>query len=85
MLPDKNSNHANNLRDLQEAKQMLSQRYEDESSCFESLMPLNRAAINLAITPDIGEADISALAEILIMQDALIKAAYAHYRLREEA
>jgi len=84
MLPDEKNIRADNLQSLKDAQRMLMQRSESEHSCFESLLCLNKAALTMLIAPDVDEDDVAALCEVLLIQDALIRAAYAHYRLRTD-
>lgn len=85
MLPDeKKLTLADNQRDLKTAQQKLLQRSEDSMSCFESMASLNRAALTMCLAPELDEEDLAALGEVLMLQSALIQAAYAHYRLRDE-
>lgn len=76
--------HADNMRDLLSAQQMFSQRADCEWSCFETLTALNNAALTILIVDEIDEMAVSGLNELLLLQSALIKAAYAHYRLRDK-
>ena len=75
---------ADNMRDLLSAQQMFSQRADSEWSCFETLTALNNAALTILIVDEIDEMAVSGLNELLLLQAALIKAAYAHYRLRDK-
>jgi len=82
MLTDEKNIRAENQRDLKTAQRMLLQRSEDSLSCFESMASLNRAALTMCLAPELDEEDLAALGEVLMIQSALIQAAYAHYRLR---
>ncbi len=86
MLPDEKTTREGNLRDLQSAQRMFSQRTSDEWSCFESLTALNNAALTILLVDELDEMATSALNErgLLLQQSALIQAAYAHYRLRDK-
>jgi len=84
MHSDEKTIRAENLKALQDAQQMLIGRADSEHSCFESLLMLNKAALTMLLAPEIDENDAAALCELLMISDALIRAAYAHYRLRDK-
>lgn len=79
---DKTEIRQQNQAALDAARKEYNQRLEDEHSCFETALMLNRVAIILTIQDDLDEDDMAALGEILAQQNCMINAAYAHYRLR---
>jgi len=84
MLPDEKTTREGNLRDLQSAQRMFSQRTADEWSCFESMISLNNAALTILLVDELDDQAVAGLNELLLLQSALMQAAYAHYLLRDK-
>jgi hypothetical protein len=82
MLSDEKKTRVENLRQLRAAERLLLQRTRCQRTCFESISALNRAALTMCLAHELDEEDLVALNEVLMIQESLIQAAYAHHLMR---